>query len=42
MDRLGFVILMIGASMADSDSLLIPFVMVSLGACLLWRGTHVR
>ena len=38
--RLGIILLMLGVSMAESESLLVPVVMVMTGAMLLYVGSR--
>lgn len=39
LQKIGFILVCIGLMMADSDCLLIPFGVVSIGALLLWIET---
>lgn len=36
LQKIGFILVCIGLMMADSDCLLIPFGVVSIGAFLIW------
>lgn len=38
MDRLGFVLMMLGMMAADSERLIVPLVMIAAGAVLMWKG----
>ena len=38
LQKIGFAILCIGMMMADSENLLIPLAVVSLGVALIWAG----
>lgn len=38
MQKLGFIILCLGTTMADSENLLIPIAVVTLGAVLILLG----
>lgn len=42
MDKLGFVIMAVGASLADSDCLLIPIVVTAIGLFLMLEGSDAR
>lgn len=39
---LGLILLMVGGSMADSDNLVIPTVIVAVGIGLMWIGAKVE
>lgn len=36
-ETIGLVLMFAGASMADSDKLIVPVVLVALGIALMWR-----
>ncbi len=36
--KIGFILIILGAMMGESESLKVPFVMMTLGAILLWIG----
>lgn len=36
--KIGFILIILGAMMGESESLKVPFAMMTLGAILLWVG----
>lgn len=42
LEKIGFLILMLGLMMGESESLLIPAITITLGAVLLWLGIRTE
>lgn len=42
LEKIGFLIMLIGLMMGESESLLIPAITITLGAVLLWLGIRTE
>ena len=42
MGKVGFALIAIGVSLADSDLLIIPLAITGLGCYMIWRGGYVK